>query len=285
MLGIYIAALLTTAAALGIFGVVIHKLRLPAKERLLWLAALIALPLQPLVFYLVRVPLDHWLAAHLDHASALYRWLVTFYAPLTEEPAKLVPLLVPAIRRDISPNNFVRYALAIGMGFAIGEMWFIAERVTHDPSLAALPFYQFGGFFQERLMVCAFHSAFVSVALWRFRRRFVLGILGAMALHWFGNFPIALKVWNAWNLGGVFWMNFIQLFLLAYFIGAIVLLGFFVFRCAGPNARGVIKFFYGPRHCPECGKDYEAPIFGLNFGRTRYERCPHCKKWHWTGAG
>ena len=30
------------------------------------------------------------------------------------------------------------------------------------------------------------------------------------------------------------------------------------------------------------GGEYEAPLFALNFGRTRYERCPHCRRWHWT---
>ena len=36
------------------------------------------------------------------------------------------------------------------------------------------------------------------------------------------------------------------------------------------------------RHCPECDKEYDAPLLGLNFGPTRYERCPHCQHWHWT---
>src|SRR6185437_15589800 len=136
MPGIYITAILTTVFAAGIFGTLIHKLRMPAKERLVWLAAAIALPLQPLAFYYVRVPLDHWLAAHLGSKSIAYTWLVTFYAPLTEEPAKLLVLLIPAIRRDIRAENFIRYALAIGVGFAIGEMWFLANRVAHDPTLA-----------------------------------------------------------------------------------------------------------------------------------------------------
>jgi len=149
MTGIYLAALLTTVAAAAIFGTVIHKLRLPANERMLWLAAVLALPLQPLAFYFVRAPLDHWLVTHLGSASATYRWLVTFYAPLTEEAAKLVPLLVPAVRRDIRPENFIRYALAIGVGFAIGEMWFVAGRIAGMSEFSGLPFYQFGRYVGE----------------------------------------------------------------------------------------------------------------------------------------
>ena len=120
MRGIHITAILTTGIAAVIFGPLIHRLKMPASERLVWLAAGIALPLQPLAFYFVRIPLDHWLVAQLGSTSATYQWLISLYAPLTEEPAKLVPLLIPMIRRDIRPTNFVRYALAIGVGFAIG---------------------------------------------------------------------------------------------------------------------------------------------------------------------
>src|SRR5262249_40561836 len=156
--------------------------------------------------------LDHWLVAQLGARSVAYKWLKTFYAPLTEEPAKLIPLLIPAIRRDLDARNFVRYALAIGVGFAIGEMSLIAHFIAHRPALAALPFYQFGGYVSERLMTCVFHSAFVAVALWRWRRRFALGVAGAAALHWLGNFPLSLMAWNAGGLGPTFWTVFTTCF-------------------------------------------------------------------------
>ena len=277
MPGIYLTALLTTVVAVAVFGTVIQKLPMAANERLLWLAAAVVLPLQPLAFYCVRMPLDHWLAAHLGHASATYQWFTSLYAPLTEEPAKLVPLLIPAIYRDIRATNFVRYALAIGLGFAIGEMWFVADRVARVPALAGIPFYQFGGYLGERLMTCVFHSAFLSVALWRLRRGFAWGFAGAAALHWLGNFPILLMAWNVGGLGKTFWMVVVQVWLLLYFFAALALLSCFAFGRIAPA-----QIFYGRRHCPECDKDYDAPIFALNFGRTRYERCPHCRRWHWT---
>lgn len=281
MPGIYLTAVFTSVAAVAIFGTALCKLPLPANDRLLWLAALVALPLQPLAFFLVRVPLDHWLVEHLGAASTAYKWLNTFYAPLTEEPAKLVPLLMPAIRRDLTAGNFVRYALAIGLGFALGEMWFVANRLAHGPALAALPFYQLGGYATERLMTCVFHSAFVAVALWRFRRRFALGFAGAVALHWLGNFPLSLMAWNAGGLSRTLWIIIVQVFLLVYFFAALALLYWLAFRRAATPGT-TAKLFYGPRECPECGARYEPPLFALNFGRTRYERCPHCRHWHWT---
>lgn len=277
MHGIYLTAILTTGIAAAIFGPLIHKLKTPANERLVWLAAALALPLQPLAFYFVRVPLDHWLVTQLGSTSTAYQWLISLYAPLTEEPAKLVPLLIPAIRLDIQATNFVRYALAIGVGFAIGEMWFIADRVAQVPAFAGMPFYQFGGYLGERLLVCLFHSAFVSVALWRLRSRFALGFAGAAALHWLGNFPILLMAWNVGGLGKTFWTVVIQLWLLFYFVGALALLSYFTFGRIAPG-----RMLFGVRRCPECGGDYDAPLFGLNFGPTRYERCPHCRRWHWT---
>src|SRR5256885_14234794 len=106
MQGIYLAAILTTGIAAAIFVPIIHRLKMPANEWLVWLAAALALPMQPLAFYLVRVPLDHWLVGQLSSGSTTYQWVTSFYAPLTEEPAKLLPLLIPAIRRDLGVANF-----------------------------------------------------------------------------------------------------------------------------------------------------------------------------------
>ena len=280
MLGIYFAAILATGIAAGCFGTVIHRMRLPADERLVWLAALIALPLQPLTFYCVRVPLDQWLISYLGSTSTTYAWLKTLYAPLTEEPAKLVPLLIPAIFRDIRKENFVRYALAIGVAFAIGEMWFVAECITRVPDLAAMPYYQFAGYMCERLMTCVFHSAFLSVALWRLRYGFVPGFAGAVLLHWLGNISVFLMVWDVGGLGMTFWKTFICVFLPIYLIAAVILL-----TCFGYGRFAPQQFFYGPRLCPECDKLYDAPLLAVNLGRIRYERCPHCQKWHWTRPG
>ncbi len=143
--------------------------------------------------------------------------------------------------------------------------------------LAGLPFYQFGGYFTERLMTCVFHSAFVSVPLWQLRRRFAIGLAGGMLLHWLGNFPISLMAWNVGGLGKTFWTTAVQVWLILYFLAAVALLSHFAF---GRIAMALL--LHGRRHCPQCGRDYDAPWFALNVGSTRYERCPHCLRWHWT---
>jgi len=250
MPGIYITAILTTIVAAAIFGTLIHFLRLPARERLLWMAATLTLPLQPLVFYCLRMPLNHWLAAHLGSQSAGYTWWSTCSAPLTEEPAKLLVLLIPAVRRDIRPENFVRYALAIGVGFAIGEMWFIANGLAHNPAWARVPFYQFSGYAIERLMVCVFHSTFLAVTLWQLRRRFPLGLAGAMALHWLGNFPIWLKDWNVFGLGQAVWFSIVEGWTMLYFTAAIGLLCYLGFGRGTPPNEAVERMAAGAAVSP-----------------------------------
>jgi hypothetical protein len=98
-----------------------------------------------------------------------------------------------------------------------------------------------------------------------------------MVLHWLGNFPISLMAWNVGSLGKTFWAVAVQSWLLVYFVAALALLSYFAFGRVAPT-----RIFYGRRHCPECDEDYDAPLLALNFGNSRYERCPHCRHWHWT---
>ena len=278
MKGIYITALITSAVALAVYGVVILKMKGPVDKRWLWLAFFIALPLQPLAFYLIRLPLNSLVVAMLGSKSLFYEWLTLFYAPLTEEPAKLVPLLLPFIWRDIRKENFVRYALAIGLGFGLGELWFVAHSVARVPQFDAAPFWQFTGFLNERFMVCLLHGVFVSVALRRLRNTFLIGVLGAMVLHFFGNFPIYLMQKNLFGLGTAVWSAIVSTWLAAYFLGGIALLTYFVY---GKASLG--RFIFGRSRCPECSAIYDSSFLALNLGTKRYERCPGCKHWHLIG--
>jgi hypothetical protein len=279
MKAIYIAAIITTIVALAVYGTTVYRMKSPVDSKSLWLAFLIALPLQPLAFYLVRLPLNAWLVSKIGSTSLTYEWITLFYAPLTEEPAKLVPLLVPFILRDIRRENFVRYALAIGLGFGIGEMWFLAQRIAVNPQFASIPVWQFTGFFNERLMVCLLHSAFVSVALWRLGNKFLLGEAGAMLLHFFGNFPIYLMSKDVFGIGKTAWSLILNLWVGLYFFGGIALLAYFVY-----DKGGIGRFIFGRTRCPECSVVYDSPFFGFNLGTKRYEKCSACRRWHMIGT-
>jgi hypothetical protein len=278
MRGIHIAAVITTATALALYGALLKRLSDASDRRRLLLAFCLTLPLQPLAFYLVRVPLDAWLVHLLGKDSGLYLFLTTFYAPLTEEPAKLLPLMIPLIYRSIRRENFVHFALALGVGFGIGEMWFLAERVARMPEFAPLPFYMFGGFFVERLMVCLMHGGFTAVALRKLRNGFLWGVLGAMALHYIGNFPLYLAALDFGKLGKTTWQVILTIWVPLYFLSMLALLARLNY-----GRFEVGRFAFGETRCPECGLMYPRPLLGLNFFKWRYERCPHCRKFHWVG--
>ncbi|MGE0751144.1 MAG: hypothetical protein AB7K64_11230 [Variibacter sp.] len=207
-MGLLIAAAVTSGLALIVIGGVTLTLAEARERRVLILALVIALPLQPLVFAAVRLPLLH---AFLPDASA--GWIRPAFllplAPLTEEPAKWLVLLVPAVRRLLSRKSAVPLALAIGLGFGIGEIWFVAHAAMTAPGFIERPFWMYGGFAFERLQVCFLHGAFVAppLATWAWGRSFLPGGIAGMAGHFLLNFPIYLAGIDLFGLGRPVWVT------------------------------------------------------------------------------
>lgn len=273
-MGIYVAAVITTLAVVAFYGWLVIRLSAREDRRILLLAALVALPLQPLVFYFVRLPLDGLLRSVIG-AGATHAVATTFYAPLTEEPAKWLALLVPEVRRVLRPDNAVAMALAIGLGFGVGEIWFLAEQVSLIPAYAKLPFWMFGGFFVERFVVCFLHGGFVAFLVARLAHGRPLwpGALVGMALHYAVNLPIFLGAIAAFGLSSETWTLIATLFpiLLAILVGVAL----------NRMSRGRLRTeALGRSTCPECGTDYPRPLLALNLGPWRYERCPGCRRFH-----
>jgi hypothetical protein len=205
-MGLIIAAAITTGLALLTIGSIIVRAARPADRRMLALACLIALPLQPLVFYLVRLPIDagvRWVLG----LSAAWGMVALLYAPLTEEPAKWLPLAVPAVRRMLLPANAVPLALAIGLGFGIGEIWFLTRALVSSPNYPDLPFWMFNGFMLERLEVCFLHGVFVAAPIVRLAQgnSFWPGAMVGLLLHFLTNFPIYPAQLGAFGLSGPVW--------------------------------------------------------------------------------
>src|SRR4051812_2705652 len=140
------ACFITIAAALAIAAALICWL-FPREERVRGAVCFVMiLPMSWLMFHLVRRPVDLWLAPIFGKSEAFW-WLRAAYAPLTEEPAKLWPLLLPMVRRWITRENIGRYALALGLGFATGEIFTVSGLVVEkQPHVAAMPWYMLSGF-------------------------------------------------------------------------------------------------------------------------------------------
>jgi hypothetical protein len=275
-MGILIAAIITTVLAIVVIGLLIRRLSKREDRGVLMLAFFFALPAQPIVFYYFRLPLHELLTNWLG-AGALLTAISLFYAPVTEEVAKWLTLGVPSIRKALKPSNAVAIALAAGLGFGAGELWFIAERLTRSPQLASLPFYYFNGFLTERLMVCFLHGAMIALFFKRYaegKSVWPAAIFG-IALHFALNFPIYLSQINLYGLGPNVWgpilVIYVALFTLAMFA--------FVNRL---GKDGVREGFLGSATCPECHKVYPRSFFAANLLTKRYERCPHCRRWHFV---
>ena len=272
-MGILIAAIITTVLAIVVVGLLIRKLSKREDRSVLILAFCFALPLQPLAFYFIRTPLHEVLTGWIG-AGALLTAITLFYAPVTEEVAKWLALGVPSIRKALKPENAVAIALAVGLGFGTGELWFIAERLTRVPQFAGLPFYYFNGFLTERLMVCFLHGAFIALFFKRYAegRAVWPAALFGVILHFALNFPIYLSAIDLFRLGPQIWG-----LLLVIYVAVFTLAMFgFVNRLASDKVRAG---FLGEAICPSCHKVYPRSFFAANLLTRRYERCPHCRKW------
>lgn len=292
---IFVMAVATSVVALGAWGTLLWQM-FPRDERRRSLAVMMAIGflMSPLAFYVVRKPL---FVAPLEPILKRSGWdtggwpivrdaVRLSFAPLTEEPAKLVPWLVllaagwPLLptRRMIAP-----LAMATGLGFAIGEIWLVAGFVAqaNDPKLAGLPWYAFGGFFSERLMTCICHALFALPTVALARRGWEWGLLGlaiGMLLHFISNSPIVLMHREAFGWRQQTWSIVIQAWLILFTVAGLLAI------IAAAAGRKVLRKIWSNRMiCPECGAIYRQPIFlGLNFGLSRYERCGACHKWHWV---
>jgi hypothetical protein len=214
-MGLIVAAGVTTVIALGGLALLLTR----AQERWpLTIAFLVALPLQPLAFYLVRLPFD----ATLKGLFGTPAWIVAlamFYAPLTEEPAKWLTALVPAVRGAIAKMP-VAAALAVGLGFGIGEIWFLAIGLTASPGYSDGPFWMFGGFFFERLDVCFLHGAFVALPFYLLARGRPMwpGCLVGVVLHFLLNFPVYLAQVDLLGLGATVWISVLTLWIAGFVV-------------------------------------------------------------------
>jgi RsiW-degrading membrane proteinase PrsW (M82 family) len=223
-MGIIVAAMITTALVLVVYGFVLRCLAPDVDDRnVAWRAAQVMLVMQPLVFYAVRMPLHHFLESKLGAGPALTA-ISLFYAPLTEEPAKWLVLLLPFIRHKLTPQNAVAIAIGAGLGFAIGEIWMLAYKVMGSAAVRELPFYAFSGFMIERFLVTFVHGAMVVFLFKWFAQdgSFWPGALLGVALHFALNFPVYLMSIDLGGLGRPIWSLVIQVYQLAFIVGLIV---------------------------------------------------------------
>jgi hypothetical protein len=250
-------------------------------------AILVHIPIYWAAFYFYRLPLDWLITRMIEAGSGWHLFTAMTYAPLTEEPAKWVLLPIVAIVLSVTkpeklPFSPIRMALAIGLGFGIGEMWLLAVGIAKIPDYAGLPWYMFSGYIGERFMVCFLHAAFAAVVWTKIRKGFniVWGMLIAMLLHYSANFPIYLKIIDMGNLGEMTWVAIISVYIYLFFFAMILVVLYLTFGSAP-----IGSVLYGEARCPSCGEIYPRPYLAIKVKGKRRERCPHCREVHNIGEG
>lgn len=286
MHGIYPAAVVTTVVATLLWGMFLRQLADQVDRKWLGLLVVMGLPLSLGAFYGVRLPLRELVAVVLGQESSAMTAYRLWEAPLTEETAKLLPLailLLPAFRGRLTRRSVVPAAIALGLGFGLGEIWLVAQLVAESKKFADLPFYAFGGFFSERTLVCLTHAGFTVwsvLALQRGAKWLPWGLGLAMCLHFSANFPIYLANIGFAGISKEVWPILVQGWVVLFLVATLLELALLHFGMAD-----FARLTTGRATCPSCSVIYRRPLLlALNAGFKRYERCPVCKKWHWIDA-
>jgi uncharacterized membrane protein YhfC len=203
-MGIWTAASLSAALAAAVTFLIVSRISEPRDRSALLIAAAVALPLQPFILFLVRIPLHMLLGKMLGEVPVP---LTLLYAPLTEEPVKWLIAFVPFIRAELRPRNAVAHALAVGCGFGIGEIWLLATQLSHLPDIAAQPVWMLGGFVTERALVCLLHGGLIAYVYQSVAdgRSLWPAAFAGLLLHFLANLPIYLGSIGFLGLDAAVW--------------------------------------------------------------------------------
>lgn len=189
--GIYIAALLVTGLAIALGGGLLYWL---SKRQWKILALmLITVAFSAIANLFIKQPILNWVTTSSEVSSQINSswplWLllfVLFLSPIVEEAIKIVPIAEKHLRRMINRSSALWIGMALGIGFGIGEIWYLAWQFSFVPQYAGYPFYYFTGFIGERLIIVFLHGVMTSIAVTGFLRGIkglAIGYIGAILLH------------------------------------------------------------------------------------------------------
>ncbi|PKO13867.1 MAG: hypothetical protein CVU39_16800 [Chloroflexi bacterium HGW-Chloroflexi-10] len=161
------------------------------RKKFFWLL-LPALPLSLIVNLWVKAPLDLWVRTKFGITGGIsnlqpgwYILFVLFLAPFTEELIKLVPIIIPSLRKWIL-KDAVWVGMFSGLGFGLGEAAYLAYGIANSPQFSRFAWYQFGGFMGERFVVFFIHAVLTAVLVtWiaKGRNNIFFGYLIAVMMH------------------------------------------------------------------------------------------------------
>ncbi len=185
---IYITAAVITCFALIILFLIQFTLKFNWK--FYWLPCISMLP----VSFIINFTAKNWLLGALSlwtPQNQLVIFLVYYVIwvliiGITEELIKIVPIALPPLRNHMKETEVgkIEIGWALGTGFGIGEVWYLAYVLSIGTSIDGFLWYQLTGFIFERLLVIFVHAAFTILALYGFnKRKLWLTIIMAILVH------------------------------------------------------------------------------------------------------
>lgn len=206
--GIYVAAILATVISVLLWGGLVYWFSKRQSKYLVLM--LITLPLSTIVNLWVKKPIYEFLLTSFNISPELsiatplwFILLVLFIPPFTEEAIKLSPLVAKKVRKMINMSSALWIGMAFGMGFGIGEIWYLSWRISMLPEYAGYPFYYFLGFINERTICVFFHGVMTAVVVTSFvkgGKGLLIGYFGAVFLHAFVNIGAMLYQIKFWDV-------------------------------------------------------------------------------------
>lgn len=285
MPGIYIAHTATTILLI-LVGRFFYR-RIDAKDKKWFiLFFLLQIPASYLTWVLVRVPYEAWYSEIFVRGELWWIFVKAFEAPLTEELAKLLPVLIFAawMLKGLTKKRAVFLGMALGLGFGLGEVWALVYlNVTTNAEILAYPWYAFLSAIAERLMASFIHGAMTGFALYGIVQgwfRGVFGVLTAMCTHFLLNFPIFLPVLGIVSVGSTASLTAFRvavgLYIVVFFF---VMMGIVWKRGFGKTLD--LSYFLGESTCVRCKKKFKTTVWRtINWGIATSQKCPHCGKWN-----
>ena len=191
-MGLFIAAFIATLITAAIF--LIFCIHLMNGKKSFYVFLVIGLPLSPLVNLCIKKPVFGYLLATFNLQESPKKWplwfglIVLIIVGVTEELIKVLPLVFKRFNALVTDKkNAFSIASFLGLGFGIGEIWYLAWSIhIKDPKIAALPFYMLSGFTSERALAVLSHIVFLMFPLFGLlegTRGFTLGLSIGILLH------------------------------------------------------------------------------------------------------
>ena len=166
------------------------------------IAIIAGLPLSAIVNLLIKKPVILYMlkvSAFENHINILpihILILTLLVVGFSEEAIKMAPVLLPPISEMLFRSKYYKIAFSwfIGVGFGLGEAYYIAYAISLNPVYSGYPYYFFTGYMNERTIVSLIHGILTVLALygWPSSRRIIGTYTLASIVHSVIDIPAAL---------------------------------------------------------------------------------------------